>query len=59
VTKPKRGLGTGSTDVRRTADPESDIRVGLSGQEICVMDGDGSLDRGSVIIKIHLELDLV
>jgi hypothetical protein len=32
VTKPEGGLGTGSTDVRRTVDPESDIRVGLSGQ---------------------------
>jgi hypothetical protein len=31
VTKPEGGLGTGSTDVRRTTDPESDIRVRLSG----------------------------
>jgi hypothetical protein len=31
VTKPEGGSGSGSTDVRRTADPESDIRVGLSG----------------------------
>jgi hypothetical protein len=32
VTKPKGGLGTGSTDVRRSADLESDIRVRLSRQ---------------------------
>jgi hypothetical protein len=30
VTKPEGGSGTGSMDVRRTADPESDIKVGLS-----------------------------
>jgi hypothetical protein len=32
VTKPEGGLGSGSMDVRRTADPESDIRVRLFGQ---------------------------
>jgi hypothetical protein len=31
VTKPERGSGSGSTDVRRTTDPELDIRVRLSG----------------------------
>jgi hypothetical protein len=40
------------------------IRSRISGsgcpdREICVMDGDGGLDRGSMIIEIHLELDLV
>jgi hypothetical protein len=58
VTKPERGSGMVSTDVRRTADLGSDIRVGCPGRGICVMDGDGGLDRGSVIIEIHLELDL-
>jgi hypothetical protein len=31
---------------------------GCPGRGICVMDGDGGLDQGSVIIEIHLELDL-
>jgi hypothetical protein len=31
VTKPEGGSGTGSMGVRRTADLESDIRVGFSG----------------------------
>jgi hypothetical protein len=39
VTKPERGSGTGSTDVQRADDPESDIRVRFSGAGGNLRDG--------------------